>query len=195
MAAAQGPGPEKAIIVAHENTRRSFVERNLTAYAEKAAKDRAYAGLPATAPQLTFQDRLILDDGNGRRAELYCFGNAHTTGDVFTYLPKQKIVFTGDACVNGDYNYLGDADTASWIEVLGKAQALGAEIVVPGHGAVGKPDVLASQKGYFGSYAIPPLIHDPDLLAHRPAAVRRREGRGAGGGLKRVDERGYSGHR
>ncbi len=140
---------EGAIIVAHENARRSFVEKNLTKYAEKAAKDKAYAGLPATPPQLTFKDQLILDDGKGRRAELYYFGDAHTTGDVFTYLPKEKIVFTGDACVNGDHNYLGDADTGSWIEVLGKVQALAPDVVVPGHGAVGRADMLESQKQYF----------------------------------------------
>jgi glyoxylase-like metal-dependent hydrolase (beta-lactamase superfamily II) len=140
---------EGAIIVAHENARRHFVERGVSKYAEKAAKDKAYARSPAATPQLTFKDQLILDDGKGRRAELFYFGNAHTTGDVFTFLPKEKIVFTGDACVNGDHNYLGDADTASWIEVLRKVQALSPEIVVPGHGPVGKPDVLENQKVYF----------------------------------------------
>jgi cyclase len=140
---------EGAIIVGHENARRDFAEKNLPRFAEKAAKDRSYARAPATAPQLTFQDKLILDDGKGRRAELHYFGAAHTTGDVFTYLPKEKILFTGDACVNGDHNYMGDANTASWIEVLGKAQGLAPEIVVPGHGALAKIDVLESQKHYF----------------------------------------------
>jgi cyclase len=140
---------EGAIIVAHESARRDYVERTGKGFAEKAAKDKAYARAPATPPQLTFQDQLILDDGKGRRAELRYFGAAHTKGDVFTYLPKEKIVFTGDACVNGDHNYLGDADTGSWIDVLGKVQALGVEIVVPGHGALAKADVLESQKQYF----------------------------------------------
>jgi cyclase len=140
---------EGAIIVAHENARRDFADRNISRYAEKAAKDKAYARLPATPPQLTFQDKLIIDDGKGRRAELYYFGNAHTTGDVFTFLPREKIVFTGDACVNGDHNYMGDADTGSWIDVLGRVQALAPDIVVPGHGAVGRLDMLESQKQYF----------------------------------------------
>jgi cyclase len=140
---------EGAIIVAHENARRQFVEKGVSEYAEKAAKDKAYARSPAAPPQLTFRDQLIIDDGKGRRAELYYFGAAHTTGDVFTLLPKEKILFTGDACVNGDHNYLGDADTGSWIEVLGKVQALAPDIVVPGHGSVGKIDMLEQQKQYF----------------------------------------------
>ena len=135
--------------MAHENARRDYVERTAKGFAEKAAKDRSYARAPATPPQLTFQDKLVLDDGKGRRAELYYFGAAHTTGDVFTFLPKEKIVFTGDACVNGDHNYLGDADTGSWIGVLDKVKALGPEIVVPGHGGLAKFDVLESQKQYF----------------------------------------------
>jgi cyclase len=140
---------EGAIIVAHENARRDYVEKTAAGFAEKAAKDKSYARAPATPPQLTFQDKLILDDGKGRRAELYYFGAAHTKGDVFTFLPKEKIVFTGDACVNGDHNYLGDADTGSWIDVLAEVQKLAPDIVVPGHGAVGRFDMLESQKQYF----------------------------------------------
>jgi cyclase len=140
---------EGAIIIAHENARRDFVAKGVKSYEEKAAKDKVYARLPATAPQLTFQDRLTIEDTKGRRAELYYHGAAHTTGDVFTYLPKERILFTGDACVNGDFNYLGDADTASWIEVLGRVQALAPDVVVPGHGAIGRFDLLETQKQYF----------------------------------------------
>ena len=140
---------EGAIVVSHENARRRFVEKGVAKYAEKSAKDRAYVRVPVSAPQLAFEDKLVIDDGKGRRAELYYFGTAHTNGDIFTFLPKEKIVFTGDAAVNGDHNYMGDGDTGSWIEVLSKVQALGPDIVVPGHGALGRADLLATQKEYF----------------------------------------------
>lgn len=142
---------EGAIIVSHENARSRFVDKGLASYARKveAGTDKAYRRVPAAAPTLSFQDRLIIDDGKGRRAELYWFGAAHTSGDIFTFLPKEKIVFTGDACVNGDHNYMGDGDTKSWIDVLAKVQALAPEIVVPGHGAIGRSDLLETQKQYF----------------------------------------------
>jgi cyclase len=140
---------EGAIIVGHENARRDYVAKTLPGFLKKVASDKAYAGLPAAAPQITFTDKLIIDDGRGRRAELHHFGTAHTTGDVFTWLPAEKVLFTGDACVNSNNNYLGDGDTASWIEALTRAQALGPAFVVPGHGKLGKGDVLVSQKHYF----------------------------------------------
>jgi glyoxylase-like metal-dependent hydrolase (beta-lactamase superfamily II) len=140
---------EGAIIVSHESARARLVDRGLASYAAKAAKDPAYARVPLAAPTLSFHDRLVIDDGKGRRAELYWFGAAHTSGDIFTFLPKEKIVFTGDACVNGDHNYVGDGDTRSWIEVLAKVQALAPQIVVPGHGALGRGDLLETQKQYF----------------------------------------------
>src|SRR5262249_51872563 len=125
-----------------------FLARNVEGYLKTAEKDPVYAKYAPTAPSLTFTDQLILDDGT-RRAEVYYFGHAHTTGCIFTFLPKEKMVFTGDACVNGPFNYTGDSDTASWIEVLSQVQSLAPDMVVPAHGAVAKRDLLQTQKQYF----------------------------------------------
>ena len=59
------------------------------------------------------------------------------------------MVFTGDACVNGPFNYAGDADTASWIDVLTQVQSLDVETVVPAHGPPAKRELLQTQKQYF----------------------------------------------
>ena len=40
------------------------------------------------------------------------------------YLPKHKILCTGDACVNGAFNYMGHSNSASWIQCLEKMQKL-----------------------------------------------------------------------
>src|SRR5437764_1471028 len=84
-------------------------------------------------PNLIFDDKMVLDDGK-RRVEFYFLGHAHTAGDAFAYLPHEKILCTGDACVNGAFNYLGHADTASWIRVMERAQQLDVQMVLPGHG-------------------------------------------------------------
>jgi len=139
---------EGATIVAHENARREYLQRNVVNYEKEAAKNPLYAKYRPYAPDVTFTDKFILDDGK-RRAEIYYFGQAHTTGCIFTFLPKEKIVFTGDACVNGPFNYMGDGDSASWIDVLTQVQTLAPDTICPGHGPTGKRELLQTQKEYF----------------------------------------------
>jgi glyoxylase-like metal-dependent hydrolase (beta-lactamase superfamily II) len=68
-------------------------------------------------PSLLYRDQMIFDDGK-HRVELRYFGVAHTHGDGFAWLPKERILFTGDAAVSGPYNYMGDGDSAAWVETL-----------------------------------------------------------------------------
>jgi glyoxylase-like metal-dependent hydrolase (beta-lactamase superfamily II) len=99
-------------------------------------------------PSLLFTKDMIFDDGK-HRVELLHFGVAHTHGDGFAWLPKEKILFTGDACVNGAFNYVGDGDVGKWIETLEVVRKLGAKIVCPGHGAMGGGEILEDQQQFF----------------------------------------------
>ncbi len=99
-------------------------------------------------PSLLYRDIMIFDDGK-RRVELRYFGVGHTHGDGFAWLPKERILFTGDAAVNGPFNYMGDGDSGAWIETLEKAQKLGATTVAPGHGPAGGAAILEAQRQYF----------------------------------------------
>jgi glyoxylase-like metal-dependent hydrolase (beta-lactamase superfamily II) len=116
---------------------------------EDTAKGRPdVAASKLKPPTLLYNTDLIFDDGK-HRVELLHFGVAHTHGDGFAWLPKERILFTGDACVNGPYNYVGDGDTGEWIKTLEAARKLGAEVVCPGHGPVGRPAVLEDQQAFF----------------------------------------------
>jgi len=99
-------------------------------------------------PSVLFPRELIFDDGK-HRVELIHFGIAHTHGDAFAWLPKERILFTGDACVNGPYNYMGDGNAEKWIETLEAAKKLGAQIICPGHGPRGDGSILDDQQTYF----------------------------------------------
>jgi cyclase len=99
-------------------------------------------------PSLLYKDLMIFDDGK-HRVELRYFGVGHTHGDGFAWLPNEKILFTGDAAVNGPYNYMGDGDTGAWIDTLAKAEKLGASVIAPGHGPAGDARVLEAQRQYF----------------------------------------------
>ena len=115
---------------------------------ERSAKNRPdVAATKLKPPVLLFPKEILFDDGK-ERIELHWFGIAHTKGDTFAWLPKEKILFTGDACVNGPHNYLGDANVAEWIKTLEAAKQLGAKIVCPGHGPVGGPEIVIDQQAY-----------------------------------------------
>jgi len=115
---------------------------------EDAAKSRKdVAASKLKPPTLLYHKDLIFDDGQ-HRVELLYFGVAHTHGDGFAWLPKEKILFTGDACVNGPYNYMGDGNSEQWVKTLAAAKKLGAKIICPGHGPMGTAEVLEDQQRF-----------------------------------------------
>ena len=94
--------------------------------------------------------QLIILGGNpNKRPHLLHLGNAHTHGDVFVWLPKQRILFSGDACVNGPYNYMGDGNSIDWLKTLDAAKALKPKIMCPGHGGMATASLIDDQKTYF----------------------------------------------
>ena len=116
---------------------------------EEAAKTRADLRTSKfKPPSVLFSQDLIFDDGK-HRVELMHLGVAHTHGDAVAWLPKEKILFTGDICVNGPYNYVGDGDVGKWIVTLDAAKQLGAKIVCPGHGPRSVASVLDDQQAFF----------------------------------------------
>ena len=116
---------------------------------EKSAKDRPdVAASKLKPPSVLYDKKMIFDDGK-HRVELLYFGVAHTHGDGFAWLPKEKILFTGDACVNGAFNNAADGDTGAWVKTLEAAKKLGAKTVCPGHGPIGTGELLDDQQAYF----------------------------------------------
>jgi len=96
---------------------------------------------------IAFEKGLVFDDGK-MRVELIGVGHAHTPGDAVAWLPKERVLFTGDVCVNGAFNYMGDGDSANWVRVLTWLEGLRPETIAPGHGPLGKGDLLATQRRY-----------------------------------------------
>src|SRR5262245_18632367 len=116
----------------------------------KERKDVAALNLPtAEPPKQTFKEnKFVLDDGT-LKVEFHFLGWAHTRGDGFVYLPKEKILCTGDAAVNGPYNFLGDGNSANWPKVIEKASRFDVATILPGHGVPGGKEVLSGQAQFF----------------------------------------------
>jgi glyoxylase-like metal-dependent hydrolase (beta-lactamase superfamily II) len=116
----------------------------------KQRKDVAELGESAPeAPKEMFTKTPHIIEDPTRRVELHHFGWAHTRGDGFLYLPKEKVLCSGDAAVNGPYNFVADGNIGNWPNVIAKAQKLAVDHVLPGHGPSGGKEILANQKLYF----------------------------------------------
>jgi glyoxylase-like metal-dependent hydrolase (beta-lactamase superfamily II) len=96
------------------------------AYAEQVKE------VKATPPSVTLTDHMTLFRGD-REIQLMHLGRAHTGGDVVVYLPKERVVCTGDMLVAGISN-LSDGYVNEWPDTLEKLRALDFTDVVPGHG-------------------------------------------------------------
>lgn len=103
----------------------------------------------AEPPQQTFKESPYVLEDDFRRVEFHHFGWAHTRGDAFAYLPKEKLICTGDAIVNGPFNYTGDGNTGNWPNVIRAAKKLEIERVLPGHGGPSDATLLDGQLAFF----------------------------------------------
>jgi glyoxylase-like metal-dependent hydrolase (beta-lactamase superfamily II) len=137
-----------AIPVAHVATLDQLKAMGAEQWRESAKSRPDMAGSTLKLPSLAYTDELVFDDGR-HRVELHWLGVGHTKGDTLVWLPKEKILFTGDVCVNGSFNYLHDSNVDEWIKLLEKAKNLGAVKVCPGHGPMGGPEIIADQQEYF----------------------------------------------
>jgi len=111
-------------------------------------RDKAL-GTELSTPDETFEDEYIIELG-GQRIELRMLGPAHSPGDIVVWLPAQKLVISGDMAFHERMLPIFEhTDTAAWIETWPEFEALGAELVIPGHGG---PTDMATVTEYTRDY-------------------------------------------
>ncbi len=101
-------------------------------------------------PTITFPQKMAFDDGV-HRVELIKVGPGHSKGDSVAYLPKEKLLFTGDLVVNwksGNNMADADADHANWAHAVQSMAAWDVATVIPGHGGLGGKALLHGQAAY-----------------------------------------------
>jgi len=98
-------------------------------------------------PTRTVATMLTLKEG-GREIQLHVLGRAHTNGDLFTYLPKEKVVATGDALIDW-MPFMNDGYPEDWVTTLTALEKLDFASIIPGHGDVRPKSHLAFFRGYF----------------------------------------------
>lgn len=85
-----------------------------------------------TPPNLTYSSKMTLYRGS-REIQILFLGRGHTNGDTVVYLPKEKIVCTGDL-MESRPAYMGSGVFDEWIKTLDALKKLDFDTVLPGHG-------------------------------------------------------------
>lgn len=124
---------DTAIVVAHENAKTAIVQ-------EKR---------PTAIPQVTFSERLSIELG-GTVVELQYVGRNHSDNSIVMRFPKERLLFAVDfipveAVAFRDFP---DAYIEDWIESLQRVEQLDFDILVPGHGPLGKQEHVRMFRDY-----------------------------------------------
>jgi len=115
----------------------------------KRRKDVAELNLPGPEPpKQTFSETPYVISDSSRLVQLHYFGWGHTRGDTFVYLPKERVLCTGDAVPNGPHNDPANAWIANWPNQVAAAQKLSVAHVLPAHGKPGGKELLEGQRQF-----------------------------------------------
>jgi cyclase len=165
---------KRQIAGASDTTTRQMLQQQL-----KVAEDgfEQLKEIKPTPPSVTYSTKKVLDLG-GREVQLLFLGRGHTNGDTVVFLPKERIVCTGDL-MESQIAYMGDAQFGEWVTTLDALKRLDFDTDLPGHGLPFKgKELITAFQGYLR-----------DLM--KQAADLRKQGVAADAAAQRVDLTAY----
>jgi glyoxylase-like metal-dependent hydrolase (beta-lactamase superfamily II) len=136
---------EGATVISHANARQQLVKNPPAAQMERTRASNQQLGLPNSSadasaapplrlPDLTYTDRVVFYDGD-RELQLIHLGRYHTDADTVLFLPKEKILFSGDLLPGlGGPGGQREAYFREFIQSIDAALALDFDTIVPGRG-------------------------------------------------------------
>ena len=124
---------DTATVVAHERTREVMI-------GEKR---------PTAVPSITFSDRAMIDLG-GTVMQLMYVGRNHSDNSIVMYFPVERVLFAVDFIPVKEVAFRDFPDTymPDSIDSLRRVEQIDFDILVPGHGSVGRKADVAAFRGY-----------------------------------------------
>jgi glyoxylase-like metal-dependent hydrolase (beta-lactamase superfamily II) len=124
---------DTAMVVAHDNAKAAIIgERR-----------------PTAVPQLTFSDRMTIELG-GTVLELSYVGRNHSDNSIVMRFPRERLLFAVDfiPVESVAFRDFPDAYIEDWIESLRRVELMEFDILVPGHGPVGRKEHVRMFREY-----------------------------------------------
>jgi cyclase len=114
--------------IGHENYRARLITQMQTGGAS-AEEQRT------RLPNATYRDRMTLYLG-GKEIQILYLGRGHTDGDSIVFVPQDRIAYLSELFFSEEFPNMAGGYGVSWLEVLDRVDALGADIFIPGHGPI-----------------------------------------------------------
>jgi cyclase len=127
-ALAEGKDPDGNVLTEVEKREYADALRGL------APVQAEFSTLTDRTANVTFEHSLTLDLG-GREVQLRFLGRGNTAGDAIVYLPRERIVVTGDLVVH-PVPYMFSGFPSELVLTLRALDGLDYDVLVPGHGEV-----------------------------------------------------------
>ena len=139
---------KRQISEAKDPKERAIYERQLVIHQQYADEQPK---IKPTPPNATLSRDMTLHRGS-REIQIRFFGRAHTDGDIVVFLPRERIVATGDM-ITSALSYTGDAFVEEWPKTLEGVLSLDFDTVLPGHGTVFKgKDHIRNLQAYWRDF-------------------------------------------
>lgn len=98
----------------------------------------------AREPEITFEGKMNLYLGEVTIEAIPL--NGHVSNDTAVYIPEDRVLFATDNVFNEVMTWYHDSLPYDWLETLDYLKSLDAEIVIPGHGKPGGPELFDMMK-------------------------------------------------
>jgi cyclase len=129
------PLPQRAVTARQQAAAEKDPQKKAALTQQAATLEAAVAALKdvvVTPVNLMVHDKLTMLRGS-REIQILFLGRGHTGGDLVVYLPKEKIVCTGDLMEPG-IAFGGDSYPQDWFNTLNELKKLDFDTVLSGHG-------------------------------------------------------------
>ena len=129
------------VVIAHEiawkhmrNYSDNFKQRVRDSFKKQPEVRAQFTDLRIVVPTITFQDKLTVVRGNRVVRVIHVKG--HTPATSIVWLPKERVLFSGDIVWLDQHPFMTQANSREWLEALQLIQKLNPTYIVPGHGPI-----------------------------------------------------------
>jgi cyclase len=99
-------------------------------------------------PRVTYESKITLSLGEEIFELIHV--SSHTEDETLVYLPKLKVLITGDTVCTCGIPSTYESYPIQWLDALRSIQELDFDVVVPGHGKIGDRQAVTSFHAQFG---------------------------------------------